>query len=47
VALAWVLRHPGIWPSIGPRTTEQIDRSLDARRPTPTDEQVRRLSHGW
>ncbi|MGW0869202.1 aldo/keto reductase [Streptomyces sp. NPDC002740] len=46
VALAWTLHHPGVWPSIGPRTTEQLDRSLEARRLTLTDEQVRRLRHG-
>lgn len=42
VALAWTLHHPGVWPSIGPRTTAQIDNSLQARRLTLTEEQV-----GW
>lgn len=46
VALAWTLHHPGIWPSISPRTTEQIDRSLEARRLALTGAQVRWLQHG-
>ncbi|MER6079320.1 aldo/keto reductase [Streptomyces sp. NPDC001833] len=46
VALAWTLHHPGVWPSIGPRTTAQLDGSLEARRVTLTGEQVRWLRHG-
>ncbi|NNN31790.1 hypothetical protein HLK59_15740 [Streptomyces sp. S3(2020)] len=46
VALAWTLHHRGVWPSIGARTTAQIDNSLQARRLTLTDEQVRRLRDG-
>ncbi|WP_133917009.1 aldo/keto reductase [Streptomyces sp. NBC_00582] len=46
VALAWTLHHPGVWPSIGPRTTAQIDNSLRARRLTLTEEQVRWLRDG-
>ncbi|WP_406131438.1 aldo/keto reductase [Streptomyces sp. NBC_00989] len=46
VALAWTLHHPEVWPSIGPRTTEQIDTSLQARRLTLTEEQVDWLRHG-
>ncbi|MFJ8113956.1 aldo/keto reductase [Streptomyces sp. NPDC096132] len=46
VALAWTLHHPGIWPSIGPRTTEQIDRSLEARRLTLTDDRLDWLRNG-
>lgn len=46
VALAWTLHHPGVWPSIGPRTTEQVDRSLEARRLTLTGAQVRWIQHG-
>lgn len=46
VALAWTLHHPEVRPSIGPRTTEQIDNSLEARRLTLTEDQVRRLRHG-
>ncbi|WP_217557802.1 aldo/keto reductase [Streptomyces sp. GbtcB6] len=46
VALAWTLHHQGVWPSIGPRTTEQIDRSLRARRLSLTDEQVHWLQYG-
>ncbi|MFI6551109.1 aldo/keto reductase [Streptomyces prunicolor] len=46
VALAWTLHHPGVWPSIGPRTTEQIDRSLEARRLTLSGAQARWLQHG-
>ncbi|WP_405772012.1 aldo/keto reductase [Streptomyces sp. NBC_00080] len=46
VALAWTLHHPGVWPSIGPRTTAQIDSSLQARRLTLTEEQVRWLRDG-
>lgn len=46
VALAWTLHHPGVWPSIGPRTTVQIDNSLQARRLTLTEEQVRWLRDG-
>ncbi|MEU1515635.1 aldo/keto reductase [Streptomyces sp. NPDC005811] len=46
VALAWTLRHPRVWPSIGPRTTVQIDRSLEARRLPLTEAQVRWLRHG-
>ncbi|MFD8814218.1 aldo/keto reductase [Streptomyces sp. NPDC059627] len=40
VARAWTVHHPGVWPSIGPRATAQIDSSLDARRRTLTEEQV-------
>ncbi|WP_328353359.1 aldo/keto reductase [Streptomyces sp. NBC_00445] len=46
VALAWTLRHPEVWPSIGPRTTKQIDNSLQARRLALTGEQVNWLRHG-
>lgn len=46
VALAWTLHHQGVWPSIGPRTTEQLDRSLQARRLSLTDEQVHWLQCG-
>ncbi|MFJ8113109.1 aldo/keto reductase [Streptomyces sp. NPDC096132] len=46
VALAWTLHHPGVWPSIGPRTTAQIDNSLQARRVTLTEQQVRWLRDG-
>jgi aryl-alcohol dehydrogenase-like predicted oxidoreductase len=46
VALAWTLHHPEVWPSIGPRTTEQIDNSLQARRLALTDEQVDWLRYG-
>lgn len=46
VALAWTLHHPGVWPSIGARTTAQIDNSLQARRLTLTEEQVRWLRDG-
>ncbi|MEU6198588.1 aldo/keto reductase [Streptomyces sp. NPDC047061] len=46
VALAWTLHHPQVWPSIGARTTEQIDRSLEARRLQLTDAQVGWLRHG-
>ncbi|MCX4704075.1 aldo/keto reductase [Streptomyces sp. NBC_01352] len=46
VALAWTLHHPEVWPSIGPRTTEQIDNSLQARRVTLTEEQVDWLRYG-
>jgi aryl-alcohol dehydrogenase-like predicted oxidoreductase len=46
VALAWALHHPGVWPSIGPRTTEQVDRSLDACRLRLTGGQVRWLEQG-
>lgn len=46
VALAWTLHHPGVWPSIGPRSTAQIDNSLRARRLTLTEEQVHWLRHG-
>ncbi|WP_046727283.1 aldo/keto reductase [Streptomyces humi] len=46
VALAWTLHHPGVWPSIGPRTTAQIDNSLEARRVALTAEQVRWLRDG-
>ncbi|HEX6355732.1 aldo/keto reductase [Actinophytocola sp.] len=46
VALAWNLQHPDVWPSIGPRTTEQLDRSLAALRLSLTSEQVRWLEHG-
>ncbi|MFJ9629331.1 aldo/keto reductase [Streptomyces sp. NPDC101175] len=46
VALAWTLHHPGVWPSIGARTTAQIDNSLRARRLTLTEEQVRWLRDG-
>ncbi|MFJ4617003.1 aldo/keto reductase [Streptomyces sp. NPDC088812] len=46
VALAWTLHHPGIWPSIGPRTTGQTDCSLQARRLTLTGDQVHWLRHG-
>ncbi|MEU1180881.1 aldo/keto reductase [Streptomyces sp. NPDC005820] len=43
VALAWTLHHSGVWPSIGPKTTEQLDRSLDALSLSLTDERVRWL----
>ncbi|MEU1343842.1 aldo/keto reductase [Streptomyces sp. NPDC005827] len=46
VALAWTLHHPEVWPSIGARTTDQIDRSLEARRLPLTSAQVRWLRHG-
>ncbi|MFG2959444.1 aldo/keto reductase [Streptomyces sp. NPDC048291] len=46
VALAWSLRQAQVWPSIGPRTTDQVDRSLAARRVCLTDDQVRWLRHG-
>ncbi|WP_406432449.1 aldo/keto reductase [Streptomyces sp. NBC_00631] len=46
VALAWTLHHPGVWPSIGPRTTAQIDNSLQACRLTLTEEQVHWLRDG-
>ncbi|MFC8520744.1 aldo/keto reductase [Streptomyces sp. NPDC057257] len=46
VALAWTLHHSGVWPSIGARTTAQIDNSLQARRLTLTEEQVHWLRHG-
>ncbi|MEU9450937.1 aldo/keto reductase [Streptomyces sp. NPDC048277] len=46
VALAWTLHHPGVWPSIGPRNTAQIDNSLRARRLTLTEEQVHWLRDG-
>ncbi|WP_406490852.1 aldo/keto reductase [Streptomyces sp. NBC_01604] len=46
VALAWTLHHPEVWPSIGPRTTEQIGNSLQARRVTLTEEQVDWLRYG-
>ncbi|WP_329537162.1 aldo/keto reductase (plasmid) [Streptomyces sp. NBC_01450] len=46
VALAWTLHHPGVWPSVGARTTAQIDNSLQARRLTLTEEQVHWLRHG-
>lgn len=46
VALAWTLHHPGVWPSIGPRTTAQIDSSFQARRLTLTQEQVNWLRDG-
>ena len=46
VALAWTLCHQGVWPAIGPRTTEQIDRSLQARRLSLTGEQVHWLQYG-
>ncbi|WP_427917936.1 aldo/keto reductase [Streptomyces sp. cg40] len=46
VALAWTLHHPGVWPSIGARTTAQIDNSLQARRLTLTEGQVRWLRDG-
>ncbi|MFE6826270.1 aldo/keto reductase [Streptomyces sp. NPDC057690] len=46
VALAWTLHHPAVWPSVGARTTAQIDNSLQARRLTLTEEQVRWLRDG-
>ncbi|NEB03538.1 aldo/keto reductase [Streptomyces sp. SID13726] len=46
VALAWTLQHTQVWPSIGSRTTDQIDRSLEARSLRLTDDQVRWLRHG-
>lgn len=46
VALAWTLQQPQMWPSIGPRTTDQIDRSLQARSLTLTGDQARWLRHG-
>lgn len=46
VALAWSLHHPGVWPSIGPRTTEQIDSSLEALCLPLTDEQAAWLRRG-
>ena len=46
VALAWLLHHPEAWPSIGPRTAQQLDRSLDALKLALTEEQVRWLETG-
>ncbi|MGI5452312.1 aldo/keto reductase [Streptomyces sp. CA-249302] len=46
VALAWTLRHPGVWPSIGPKTPRQLNRSLDALHLSLTDEQAHWLRHG-
>ncbi|MFE6892050.1 aldo/keto reductase [Streptomyces sp. NPDC057694] len=46
VALAWTLQHPGVWPSIGPRTTAQIDNSLHACRIALTAEHTHWLRHG-
>ncbi|MFG2965378.1 aldo/keto reductase [Streptomyces sp. NPDC048288] len=46
VALAWTLGQTSVWPSIGPRTTDQIDRALQARRLRLTDAQVHWLRHG-
>lgn len=43
VALAWTLHHPGVSASIGPRTPEQLTRSLDALSLSLTNEQVRWL----
>ncbi|MGW2048381.1 aldo/keto reductase [Streptomyces sp. NPDC001858] len=46
VALAWTLHHPGVWPSIGPRTTAQTDSSLRSRRLSLTGDQLAWLRHG-
>ncbi|MFI9833576.1 aldo/keto reductase [Streptomyces sp. NPDC051913] len=46
VALAWTLHQSQVWPSIGPRTTDQIDRSLQARGLRLTGAQANWLRHG-
>ncbi|MGW2288787.1 aldo/keto reductase [Streptomyces phaeochromogenes] len=46
VALAWTLQQTRVWPSIGPKTTDQIDLSFQARSLPLTGDQARWLRHG-
>ena len=46
VALAWTVHHPFAWPSIGPKTPEQLDRSLAALDLELTEAEVRWLHDG-
>ncbi|MCG7208550.1 aldo/keto reductase [Streptomyces arenae] len=46
VALAWTLQQPQVWPSIGARTTDQIDLSLQARGLPLTQDQAHWLRSG-
>ncbi|MEV6349195.1 aldo/keto reductase [Actinoplanes sp. NPDC051851] len=46
VALAWALHHPRVRASVGPRTPEQLTRSLDALTLSLSPAQMRWLEHG-
>jgi len=48
VALAWLLHNPVVTaPIVGPRTLEQLNRSLEAIQIVLTDEQMVRLNEIW
>lgn len=46
VALAWLLHHPDVRPSIGPKTIAQIDRARSALDLNLTDQQADWLERG-
>jgi aryl-alcohol dehydrogenase-like predicted oxidoreductase len=48
VALAWLLRNPGVTaPIIGPRTTEQLQENLRALEVTLSEETLKKLDEIW
>jgi len=48
VALAWLLQNPAVTaPIIGPRTVEQLDKSLHALEVTLSDDVLKRLDEIW
>ena len=48
VALSWLLHQPAVTaPIVGPRTMEQLDKSLDALELTLDDKELERLDEIW
>lgn len=48
VALAWLLHNPAVTaPIVGPRTAEQLTRSLRSLETSLSDEMIRRLDEIW